>query len=405
MSSPAVRVLAAFVVGLAGGTLAGTEQLVSWIEPIGTMWINAIRMPILPLLFALTVVGIGGSSNARDAGRLTARAFLTFVVLLAVVTAAATVLAPLLLAGINLDPSSTAALRESVAGTGADTPPLSLVNWATSLITVNPVQSAADGALLPLVIFALLYGLALTRVGEAHRTLQLGFFRGVADTLTVIVEWVLLLAPVGVFALAFVLGTRVGAPAAGAVAWYLTVASALVVVVMILLYVLMLTIGRQPLRPLVAALAPAQLIALSSRSSLASLPALIDGMTQHLRLPPRAIAVVLPLAAAVFKINAGATWAFGAVFVAKLYGVPIGAEQFVILGFATVLLSFTTPGIPSGGFFVQAPLYVALGLPVEGLGVLIAVDLVLDMFKTACNVTGFAAAAVLVSPGEVATAG
>lgn len=77
----------------------------------------------------------------------------------------------------------------------------------------------------------------------------------------------------------------------------------------------------------------------------------------------------------------------------------------MILGFATVLLSFTTPGIPSGGFFVQAPLYVALGLPVEGLGVLIAVDLVLDMFKTACNVTGFAAAAVLVAPGEVAARG
>ncbi len=403
MSSPAVRVLAAFVIGLAGGTLAGTEQLASWIEPIGTMWINAIRMPILPLLFALTVVGIGGSSNARDAGRLTARAFLTFVVLLTVVTAAATVLAPMLLAGIHLDPASTAALRESVAGTGADTPALSLVDWATGLITVNPVKSAADGALLPLVIFALLYGLALTRVGEAHRALQLGFFRGVADTLTVIIEWVLLLAPAGVFSLAFVLGTRVGAPAAGAVVWYLAVASALVVVVMILLYVLMLTIGRQPLRPLVAALAPAQLIALSSRSSLASLPALIEGMKKHLRLPPRAIEVVLPLAAAVFKINAGATWAFGAVFVAKLYGVHLGAEQLVILGFATVLLSFTTPGIPSGGFFVQAPLYVALGLPVEGLGVLIAVDLVLDMFKTACNVTGFAAAAVLASPGQVAT--
>ncbi len=270
----------------------------------------------------------------------------------------------------------------------------------TSLITVNPVRSAADGALLPLVIFALLYGLALTRVSEEHRALQLGFFRGVADTLTVIIEWVLMLAPLGVFALAFVLGAKLGAPAAGAVAWYLAVASALVVVVMILLYVLMITVGRQPARAVVAALAPAQLIALSSRSSLASLPALIDGMKQHLRLPPRVVAVVLPLAAAVFKINAGATWAFGAVFVGKLYGVQLGVDQLVVLGVATVLLSFTTPGIPSGGFFVQAPLYVALGLPVEGLGVLIAVDLVLDMFKTACNVTGFAAAAVLVVPAE-----
>ena len=94
---------------------------------------------------------------------------------------------------------------------------------------------------------------------------------------------------------------------------------------------------------------------------------------------------------------------FGAVFVAKLYGVPFGVDQLVIFGIATVLLAFTTPGIPSGGFFVQAPLYVAVGLPPEGLGVLIAVDLVLDMFKTAANVTGFAAAAVLATPHSAPT--
>ena len=129
----------------------------------------------------------------------------------------------------------------------------------------------------------------------------------------------------------------------------------------------------------------------------AALPALIDGIRERLHIPERVSGVVLPLAASVFKINAAVTWIFGALFVSRLYDVPLGVDQLVIFGIATVLLSLTTPGIPSGGFFVQAPLYVAVGLPPEGLGVLIAVDLILDMFKTACNVTGFATTAVIVA--------
>jgi proton glutamate symport protein len=399
-----VRVFLAFVAGLVAGTLAGTDALVSIIEPIGTLWINAIRMPVIPLLFALTVAGIAASRDTRAAGRVTFRALLIFVALLAVTSAAATALAPVLLGSMTLDAASTAALRASVASSAADAQPMTLVGWLLGLIPVNPIGAAADGALLPLVIFALLYGLALTQVDEAHRTQQVALFRGIAATLLRVIEWVLALAPIGVFALAFTLGTRVGAPAAGAVVRYLAVTSAAVIVVMGVLYVLMITVGRVPARQLVAALLPAQLIALSSRSSLAALPALIEGVHERLHLPERVTGVVLPLAASVFKINAGVTWVFGAVFVAKLYGVPFGVDQLVIFGIATVLLAFTTPGIPSGGFFVQAPLYVAVGLPPEGLGVLIAVDLVLDMFKTAANVTGFAAAAVLAAPRDAAPA-
>jgi proton glutamate symport protein len=151
-----------------------------------------------------------------------------------------------------------------------------------------------------------------------------------------------------------------------------------------------------------AAIAPALVIAFSSRSSLAALPVLITGVREKLRLPEPVIGVVIPLAASIFKFNAAITWALGAVFVGALYGVELHAAQLVTFGIGTVLLSLTTPGIPSGGFLVQAPLYLAVGLPPEGLGILIAVDLVPDVFKTAINVTGYASAAVIAGRGHTA---
>lgn len=396
MKSP-VRVFIAFVAGLIAGSFFGAGSALTFIEPVGTLWINAIRMPIIPLIMALIIAGVASTQDTRAVGAITGRALLTFLVLLGVTVVVATLLAPVLLSGMSLDPASTEALRTSASSAATTPPPLSLADWLVNLVPVNPVRAAADGALLPLVVFSLLYALALTRVADERRRLQVTFFQGVADALIGIIGWVLALAPLGIFALAYVLGARVGLPAASAVGWYMLMTCLAVFASIVVLYVLMVTVGRLPLRPLIAALLPAQIIALSTRSSLAALPALIDGVQTKLQLPERVTAVVLPLAASVFKINAAVTWSFGAVFVARLYGVDLGWGELAIFAVATVLLSLATPGIPSGGFFVQAPLYAAVGLPVEGLGILIAVDLVIDMFKTAANITGFATATALVA--------
>lgn len=396
MKSP-LHVFVAFVAGLLAGSAFGAGSALRFIEPVGTLWINAIRMPIIPLIVALIIAGVAGTQDTRAVGAITGRALLTFLTLLSFAVVCATLLAPVLLSGMSLDPASTEALRASATSSAVTPPPLSFADWLVNLVPVNPVRAAADGALLPLVVFSLLYGIALTRVTDERRRLQVAFFQGIADALIGIMRWVLALAPLGIFALAYVLGARVGLPAASAVAWYMIATCLAVIMSIIVLYALMVTVGRLPLRPLIAALLPAQMIALSTRSSLAALPALIDGVQTKLHLPQRVTAVVLPLAAAVFKINAAVTWSFGAVFVARLYGIDLWWGDLAIFAVATVLLSLATPGIPSGGFFVQAPLYAAIGLPVEGLGILIAVDLVIDMFKTVANITGFAAATALVA--------
>jgi|CXWL01.1.fsa_nt_gi Na+/H+-dicarboxylate symporter len=403
--NPALQVFLAFVAGLGAGIVAPSEAVLRALEPLGTLWISALRMPILPLIVMLTIAGVTKARDTREAGALTGRAIATFLVLLLSFTAIMTTLAPLLLAGLPLDPAATAALRGSASveavNAGAQ---LTVSSWVISLVPTNPIKAAADGALLPLVVFALLYGLALTRLPEDVRRRQGEGAQGIADVLIVMIRWVLLLAPIGVFALAYGLGVKVGAPAAAAVAHYLVVTSLAIIVAGAVLCAITLGVGRVTPKAFFTAIGPALVIALSSRSSLAALPVLITGIRQHLRLPEPVIGVVVPLAASLFKFNAAITWALGAVFVSALYGVPLHAAQLLTFGVGTVLLSLTTPGIPSGGFLVQAPLYLAVGLPVEGLGILIAIDLIPDLFKTAINVTGYASAAVIVARGDGLTA-
>jgi len=144
------------------------------------------------------------------------------------------------------------------------------------------------------------------------------------------------------------------------------------------------------------ALLPAQTIAFTSRSSLAALPVLLDAQ-ERLGLSAAVAGFVLPLCASIFKLNSPITWPLGAVLVSQLYGVDFGGTNLVIFAIGSVILSLTVPGIPSGGFFVQAPLYLAVGLPPEGLGILIAVDFIPDLFKTLLNVTSYASTAIIVS--------
>ena len=393
--NPALRVFAAFVVGLTIGIVVDNPTVLNIIEPIGTLWINALRMPILPLIVALTISGIASIENARQASRLTARAFIVFTGMLVLFTCVTTPLAPIALSGLSMDPASIDALRGSIP-TAAPAAKLTFVDWALSLVPTNPIKAAADGALLPIVVFSLAYGLALTKAATAVREAQVKLLQGVADVLILLIRAVLVVAPIGVFALSFALGAKVGTSAVGAVALYTAAIVGTLIVAIGCTYLIAALLGGVPLVRFASALLPSQAIALSSRSSLAALPALIEGIRAKLNVSPAVTSVVLPLAASVFKLNSAVTWSFGAVLVAHLYGVHLDATAWIIYGIGTVLLSFTTPGIPSGGFFVQAPLFATVGLPAEGLGILIAIDLIPDAFKTALNVTGYGAAAVLV---------
>jgi len=269
-------------------------------------------------------------------------------------------------------------------------------------VPANAIRAAADGAMLPLVVFTLVLALGIARLAPPARDALVRFFSGVSDAMLVIVGWVLSAAPVGVFALALSVAARTGIQAAGALLYYIVVLSVTLIVVTVVLYVPALVLGRVSLRDFSLAALPAQAVAVSSRSSLAALPAMLREARERLALPPLATSFALPLAVSVLRVNVPPRWVISAAFLGQLYGVEIGLSALIWVLATAVLISFSVPGIPSASLFMLAPVLVSLGLPPEGVGLLIAVDTIPDMFNTLANVTGHMAATTVIARAPAA---
>ena len=218
----------------------------------------------------------------------------------------------------------------------------------------------------------------------------------------VVVRWILALTPIGVFALAADLGAQLGLGAAGAVGYYVLVLCGLVAVATLACYPIAALFGRISITRFARAAAPAQMVAVSTRSSLASLPALIAGAQRHLGDRPGIAGFVLPLAVSTFKLNTPIADLAGPLFLAHLYGIDLSTAQIATMTAVSVAMSFSNPGIPSGGLFVvTAPVMLSAGLPLEGIGLLIAADAIPDVFNTFVNVTGDQTVAAILSRDRV----
>ena len=405
------RVLLALAAGLVlgiGVSAVGDARMlsaVSLIQPLGVLWVNAIRMTVVPLVFSLLVVGVASASDAAAVGRIGARTLAMFLALLVCSAILAVLIAPPIFAMLRIDPAMAASLRATAAasgGTAAESARQlpSFGQWLTDLVPINPIRTAADGTMLPLVVFSVLFSIAATRTALETRETIVRFFRAVSEVMLILVRWIIELAPIGVFVLALGLASRLGATAAGAVGFYVFVVCSLLALELLLLYPVAVIGGRMPLRRFARAISPAQVVAFSSRSSLASLPALLDSATRGLRLPPAVSGFVLPLAVSTFKLSTPPTQVVSALFIARLYGVELVPQQILMVAIVAIALSFSAPGIPSGGMLILAPVFASIGLPVEGIGILIALDVFPDAARSIVNVTADITVATVLTRAE-----
>jgi len=296
-----------------------------------------------------------------------------------------------------MDQSTIASLGGNIAGmtTAPNVPRFG--EWVVDIVPTNPIRAASDGAMLPLVVFALVFGLALLKVADNRRDAVVTFFQGIGDAMLVIVRVIIELAPIGVFALMLPVVSRTGIVAAGSLGYYIVVMLIVSVVQILSLYPAAVAIGRVPVIRFAQAVFAPQAIALTSSSSLASLPALLESGNRRLHLPSNVTGVVLPLAVSTFKVATPASWLVAAIFLARLYGVQLAPTQLVVIALTAILTSFSVPGVPHGWLLVISPLVVTMGIPAAGIGLLIAIDSIADPFVTTVNVTGDMAAAVIVS--------
>jgi proton glutamate symport protein len=399
-----LAIAAAIVIGVSIAAFGDARIIggMDAIAPIGTLWVNAIRMTVIPLVFSLLITSVASVADIRLIGRLGRRTLLVFVLLIAGAAAVVMPLARALFAllphlplqGAQQLPASAVEAANEIAAAGGQAQTFS--SWLTSLLPQNPIAAAASGAMMPLVLFTILLAIAIARCPEASRETLTKFFRAFSDAMLVLVRWVILAAPIGVFALVLPLAVHAGATLAGAIGFYIIAYSVACIAVTLLLYPVVAIFGQIPMRRFARAALEPQLIAFSSSSSIATLPALVESAEKTLALPEEVTGFVLPLAVSTFKIAAPVSWTVGALFVGWFYGVPLHLGGLATIAFAAVFLAFGVPGIPRGAFIMLTPLFLTLGLPAEGIGILIAVDAIPDLFATMLNTTGDLAAAALV---------
>jgi len=399
----------ALAAGVAGGWAVsrwGGEDLRSLteqIEYLGALWLNLLRMTIIPLVFSLLVTGIASVANAAATGKLAVRSIFVFAVLIVTATAYACLVLPLVYTLWPVDPD---AARGFIAGAGAKpvqaASPLSIGEWLAKLAPSNPVAAAAETAVLPLTVFAIFFGFAATRLPAQQREPMVAFFRAVADTMIVIVRWVLFAAPLGVFALSLGVGLRSGTDVVGLLVQYVVVACVVTSGIVVMAFVFAVLWGRaNPVRFLTAA-APVLAVAFSSRSSLASLPLMVERMRDAMDVPARTANVTLPLAVAIFRMTSPVTNLAVVFFSAAVFGVELGPAQIVAGAFVAIAISVGSVGLPGEISFVAsvAPISIAMGVPIELLGILVGVEAVPDIFRTLGNVSGDMAATVITNRGE-----
>jgi proton glutamate symport protein len=224
--------------------------------------------------------------------------------------------------------------------------------------------------------------------------------RAVLEASLTLVRWVLVAAPIGVFALTVPLATRLGIAAAGAVVYYVVAVTGMLIAFMALMYMVAWLIGRTPIRAFARSVAPAQAVAVSARSSLVTLPALLEGSDRILHLPLAIRSFFFPIAVALFRAGSAVMIPMGVLFMARLYGVDLSAAQLVTVALMSVVTTFSVPGVPGGTIIVMVPILLAADLPVAAVGILLGVDTIPDMFRTATHVTADMAAATVLARFE-----
>lgn len=392
---PEVRVPAAWTMGgLATGLalgilLAGTaaaDTILALAQPLGRLWLRALQMTILPLVAGLLVTGIGEAVAAARAGAMAWRTLGLFAMVLTAGTLTSALVMPWLLDAFPLPQAAAGALRQAVPSAATGVPHAGA--FIESLIPANVFAAAAGDAILPVIIFIALLGIAITRLPEAPRQQLSGLFAALAGAMLIVIGWVLRVAPLGVFCLALGVGMQSGTAAIAALGHYIALVASMGGIVLVAAYGVAALGARRPLGAFVRAMLPVQAVALSTQSSLASLPAMLAACGR-LGVARSSAEFVLPLAVALFRATSPGMNLAVCLYVAKLSGVAL-TPGVMAAGIAMALVTTVgTVSLPGTISFVSAigPIALAMGLPLEPLALLVAVEMLPDIVRTVGNVT------------------
>jgi proton glutamate symport protein len=376
---------AGLVLGVALTGTGMTAPVLTVTETVGNLWLQALQMTIIPLVAALLVTGIARMVETARAGAMARRTLGTIFAVLVLVTLFAALATPLLLDAMPIPDAAAVALA-----IGPEVPQEvpGMPEFVRSLVSPNLVAAAAENAMLPLVIFFALFGVAVSRLPGDQRATMTGFFAALGGAMLTIIGWILWLAPAGVFALAVGVAARGGSEAFVVLGHYIVIVTAIGTAVFLAAYPLGIALGRKRPLAFARAMLPSQAVAISTQSSLASLPAMLASCRQ-LEVRPASADFVLPLAVAIFRATGPAMNLAVAIYVARLTGVELTPTTLAAGIGVALLTTIGSVSLPGSISFITAigPICLAMGVPVGPLALLVAVEMLPDIMRTLGNVT------------------
>jgi Na+/H+-dicarboxylate symporter len=384
------------------GRVAGF-QVIGLFDFLGTLFINLLKMVVVPLIAASIITGVASLGSGRDLGRLGLKTLVFYVVTTLLAVVIALTLINIVKPGIvNGEPARSLlaleAQAESVTANVKEHASASVYDTLLNIVPTNIIEAASSNKLLGVMFFSVLFGFFLARVELPYRQVVLDFWQGMFRVMMLMTVFVMSLAPIGVFGLTARVVSKSGLNAAGPILTFgACVIAGLAIYAFIALPALIRVVGRVSPWRLLSAMSPALLTAFSTASSAATLPLSLECLEKRARVSERIASFVMPLGTSINHAGSGLYECAGAMFIAQAYGLHLSfSAQFTVVTLA-LITSMGVAGIPAASLVGIAVILSAVGLPPEGVGVLLVIDRLLDMARTAVNVFADAACTVIVA--------
>jgi proton glutamate symport protein len=387
------------------------DTVITWLAPIGTIFMRLLRLVIVPLVFASLLVGVAGLGDVRRLGRLGGKTLGLYMITTAVAVTIGLACAHLIGPGRFVGEKDKEALRaqfEGAAGSRVDAAadaPTPLDNLL-QIIPENPIESLATGNMLQIIFFAVLLGVALTMIGRQRASPFIDMMDTLQRAMIVVIHLVMLVAPFGVAALlADVVGRSGWSVLQALVVYAITVLIGLALHAGLAYGGLVRFVARIPLPAFLRAARPAQLIAFSTSSSSAALPVTMECAEKGLGMSRAVSSFVLPLGSTVNMDGTALYQGVAAIFIAQVFGIELSLGAQLGIVFTATMASIGAAGVPGAGMITLAMVLTAAGIPPVGVALILGVDRVLDMFRTVVNITGDLAVASAMAASEGETLG
>ncbi len=400
--SLSAKIFTAMITGLALGLslqygLGSPEWGETWLTGgiffvIGKIFINLLKMLVVPLVFVSLVTGTSALSDPASLGRIGFKTLGLYLLTTGIAVSLALFAAVIFQPGIGAEPAA-AMLKDLPANK-------SFVQVLIEIVPTNPISAMAEGQMLPIILFAVLLGVAITYSGKAGARMG-DFFKDLNEVIMMLVSFVMKTAPLGVFALIFTLGATLDLAEFSKVAKYIILVLTILLIHGLVVYpsILVLLSGLNPLTFL-KKMRPAMMFAFSTASSNATIPVTMKTVENRVGVNNRVASFTIPLGATINMDGTAIMQGIATGFIAQFYGIDLSLAQYLMIVVMIIMASIGTAGVPSVGLVILAGVLANVGLPVEGIALILGVDRLLDMTRTAVNITGDATVTTIVAKSE-----